>query len=362
MRIRVIFTASLIESIKKELILANTLSNLKLYKIANCLLLLNDGKSPEEIAKIVKNSVKTVYNWINEFFLRRISFLHRYHYRGRGGRPPKLSQKERNKLYKMITKGPEKNGYSCGCWNTPMISDLIYKKFKVVYNPRYVATLLKKMGLSYQKAKFVSDHLDEEKREEWTNKTWPGVLKKATAVGAAIIFVDEVSFAQWGSLARTWAPIGEQPEIKTTGKRKGLKMFGAIEFFSGSFQYLECDGRFNGKTYVKFLKKILRKFTCPVILIEDGAPYHRGAVVREFKEAMEMEGRLFAYSLPSYSPDYNPIEKLWKNTKRDATHCKYFPTFEELRASVTKAFKKFMRDAQQVIGVMKKLRENAGIA
>ena len=76
---------------------------------------------------------------------------------------------------------------------------------------------------------------------------------------------------------------------------------------------------------------------------------------------MEEEGRLFVHRLPSYSPDYNPIEKLWKNTKKDATHCKYFPTFEHLRSAVVKAFNTYMKDAAKVICVMKKLRENAGI-
>jgi hypothetical protein len=62
--------------------------------------------------------------------------------------------------------------------------------------------------------------------------------------------------------------------------------------------------------------------------------------------------------LPSFSPDYNPIEKLWKNTKRDATHLKYFKTFEELRNSVSETFKTYMEDASKIICVMKKLRED----
>ncbi|MEI6414667.1 MAG: hypothetical protein WCP34_10480, partial [Pseudomonadota bacterium] len=47
-------------------------------------------------------------------------------------------------------------------------------------------------------------------------------------------FGDEVSFAMWGSLARTWVPIGNQPVVKTKGIRKGLKMFGTIELVGGS--------------------------------------------------------------------------------------------------------------------------------
>jgi len=176
-----------------------------------------------------------------------------------------------------------------------------------------------------------------------------------------ILFGDEVSFAQWGSLCRTWAPRGKQPLIKTTGIRKGLKMFGAIEFFKGSFHYTETEGKFNGESYISFLKTSVSSYSKPIILIEDGAKYHHSEIVKKYKDEMKGKNKLFTHKLPSYSPDYNPIEKLWKNTKKDATHCKYFPTFDDLRNAVVKTFNKFMEDAAKVICVMKKMRQEAGI-
>ena len=119
---------------------------------------------------------------------------------------------------------------------------------------------------------------------------------------------------------------------------------------------------FNGKSYIEFLEQVLEQFICPVILIEDGAPYHRSAEVEQFKAEKEAEDKLFSYPLPSYSPDKNPIEKLGKNTKAEATHCKYFPTFDDLRNAVIKAFNKYLQDAMKVISVMKKLRLQAGVA
>jgi len=49
-------------------------------------------------------------------------------------------------------------------------------------------------------------------------------------------------------------------------------------------------------------------------------------------------------------------------TERDGTHCKYFPTFDDLRNAVMNAFEKYMRDATKVISFMKKLREQAGLS
>ena len=75
------------------------------------------------------------------------------------------------------------------------------------------------MGLSYQKAKFISDKVDEEEyrkaREKWIDETWPQILEKAKKNNSIILFGDEVPFAMWGSLARTWAPRGKQPVVKT---------------------------------------------------------------------------------------------------------------------------------------------------
>jgi 3-methyladenine DNA glycosylase/8-oxoguanine DNA glycosylase len=141
-----------------------------------------------------------------------------------------------------------------------------------------------------------------------------------------------------------------------------MKVFGVIGFFNGDFHYMETPDKFNAQTYVQFLETVVGQYNCPVILIEDGAKYHNGPDAREFKERMESEGKLFVHRLPSYSPDYNPIEKLWRKTKRDATHCKYFPAFDDLRNAVMNAFEKYMRDATKVIGVMKKLREQAGLS
>jgi transposase len=109
-----------------------------------------------------------------------------------------------------------------------------------------------------------------------------------------------------------------------------------------------------------FLHQLLAQITVPIILIEDGASYHRSQAIEQFRQTHA--DRLTVSRLPAFSPEFNPIEKLWKNTKKKATHLKYFKTFDELRASVLKAFRKYLEDATQVICVMKKLRTQAGLA
>lgn len=351
------------KKLKNEITVAEKLNNLRLYKITKTLLMISEGYHFDDIAIVFNVSSRTVYNWFNRFTAEGFSWLCGYHYQGRGVKS-RLNKIQKKRLYQIICEGPLKHGFDSGIWNSAMIVIIIEKEFETTYNPRYIPTLLAKIGISYQKAKFEAARLDDEDhkemRKEWDEKTWPEILKKAHDLNAVILFGDEVSFAQWGSLSKTWGPIGKQPKIKTCGKRKGLKMFGVIEFASGGFEYMECDGRFSGKTYITFLKQLLLTYSCPIILIEDGAPYHTSKMVTDFKEKAKNQ-YLYCYKLPSYSPDKNPIEKLWRNAKRAATHLKYFKTFEDLRESVLKAFNNFQNDATKVVCVMKKMRFEAGI-
>jgi transposase len=352
-----------VKRLEDEIDTAHRLNNLRLFKIVKCLLLVSQNTHRSEVARLLHVSERTVYNWTSRFILEGFSWLLGNHYKGRG-RKSKLTKGQKDILYNIVTKGPEAYGFDCGLWTSAMIAEVILQEFGVSYNSRYLCSLLKKLNITYQKVAFEPDRSEdnEKQRQEWVRVTGPKILKEAREKGAVILFEDEVSFAQWGSLARTWAPRGKQPKVKTAGKRKGLKMFGAIEFFGGAFHYMETPEKFNGASYIEFLQQLLKHYSTPVILIEDGASYHRSAIVKQFKEEMASSNRLFVYRLPSYSPDYNPIEKLWKNTKRDATHCKYFKTFDDLRASVINAFNQYTEDAGKVICVMKKMRTSAGVA
>ena len=239
------FSTDMLSRLRFEKIKAYKDGNLHRYRVIEVLLWIGDKNcklSFTEMAAFAGVTDRTIYNWMKGFMVDGFKWLLRQWFKGRGAKP-RLSKKQKDELYKMIQAGPEKNGFDSGVWNTAMIAELIWLKFGVKYNPRYLSGMLKKMGLSYQKAKFESAKADEEEykkaRKEWAENTWPKILEDAKKDNAIILFGDEVSFAMWGSLFRTWGPIGEQPIVKTKGCRKGLKMFGAIEFKSGQLHFME---------------------------------------------------------------------------------------------------------------------------
>jgi transposase len=230
-----------------------------------------------------------------------------------------------------------------------MIQQLIFERFGVYYNVFYLAQLLKNLGFSWQKAAFVSDHLDEAKRREWRAYTGPKALRLARAQGALLLFGDEASFPQWGTLSYTWARRGCQPKVPTSGKRKGYKVLGLIDYFSGRFFYQGQEGRLNTSSYLAFLTRVLAQTSQPIVLIQDGARYHTSQAAKAF--FAQQAARLTVFQLPSYSPDYNPIEKLWKKVNQQETHLHYFPTFEALTERVEQALLKFARTPQEILAL-----------
>jgi transposase len=293
------------------------------------LLLLADGQPAPRVAERVGVSGSTVYGWLRAFLAERWASLV---YRTSPGRPPRLAKAQKQRLAALVEAGPEAAGYASGCWNSAMVQDLIEREFGVRYSVRYVAELLRNLGFSYQKARFVSDHLDEAQRTHWRTHVWPAILREARRRGALLLFGDEASFAQWGSLGYTWAPRGQQPVVRTCGKRKGYKVFGLLDYFTGRLFARGHSGRFTAGGYCAFLAAVLAATDQPVVLVQDGARYHTAKDTRAFFAAHA--DRLTVYQLPAYSPDYNPIEHLWRNIKRRNTHNRYFPSFATLTEAV----------------------------
>ena len=332
------------QEVDRQLKTAQQLGNLRQVKYLLAILAVMDGQSFAQVALVLRVHEKTVTAWVCAFCCYGLKGAP---HQKPTGRPPKLTPTQKAALATLIDEGPVKAGFSGACWRSPMIQQMIYDRFGVLYNVFYIAQLLKNLGFSYQKAAFVSDHLDEDKRQAWRTTTWPQILRLAKERKALLLFGDEASCPQWGTLTYTWARRGQQPKVKTSGKRKGYKVFGLMEYFTGRFFYQGQAGRLNSAAYIAFLPRVLAQTTQPILLIQDGAKYHTSAETKAF--FAQQTARLQVFQLPTYSPDYNPIEKLWKKIKQQETHLHYFPTFEALTEKVEQALFTFANAPEEVL-------------
>jgi transposase len=134
-------------------------------------------------------------------------------------------------------------------------------------------------------------------------------------------------------------PEDKDPVVLHHPTRRTVGYFGAVRLRDGKFVFRREPEKFNAVTFWAFLKH-LRCVTAParrrVVLIADNAKYHHGQLHKPWRE--HHAERLALEFLPPYSPDMNPIERVWKLTRRQATHNRYFPTLDEIISAVETAF------------------------
>lgn len=151
---------------------------------------------------------------------------------------------------------------------------------------------------------------------------------------------DEVHFQQHGSRCRMWIP----PEIKDPvllhhPTRKSVGYFGAVRLRDGNFVRQREEDRFNAESFWRFLKKLKKvsgRSGRRVVVISDNAKYHHANLHKEWRR--KNKGQFALDFLPPYSPDLNPIERVWKLVRRLCLHNQYFPELEKVISTVEDRF------------------------
>ena len=131
-----------------------------------------------EVAELLHLGEQTVRDYVCAFIRKGVDSLS---YKRPSGRPPKSARPNVRRLANLISAGPEAAGLNTSArLSTVMIRDLILERFGVEYHPHYLCELLDALGFSFQKARFVSDHLDEVARQLWLQRPGPrfGVWRK----------------------------------------------------------------------------------------------------------------------------------------------------------------------------------------
>lgn len=134
-------------------------------------------------------------------------------------------------------------------------------------------------------------------------------------------------------------PEVKDPVVHHFPGRKSVGYFGAVRLRDGLFVATREPDKFNAQSFHNFMQKLLvvgstagRK----MVLITDNAKYHHAKLHREWRE--EHADRFVLYFLPPYSPDLNPVERVWKLVRRICLHNRYFHTLKEIEEVVENQF------------------------
>ena len=149
---------------------------------------------------------------------------------------------------------------------------------------------------------------------------------------------DEVHFQRHSSLIRMWAPKGQQPRVLSASTREKVGYFGALDLKTGYLLTKDAP-IFNAETFGDFLRYLLQHTQGKIHLILDNVSWHKAQDLSDF--FIVNRHRLVRIFLPPYSPELNPIERVWRVTRRQVTHNRHFESTDELKMVLCSQFAKW---------------------
>ena len=262
----------------------------RLGRRANALLLLDDGSSCEEVAKVLFLDDDTVRRWHRLFLEDGLEGLTRFEV---GGRDGFLSVVQETALKAFVTASLPRN--------TRHIGAFIEKEFGIVYESRSgLIALLHRLGLEYHKPEVIPRRLDEAKQKAFIE----GYEKLLNSLGddEAVLFADAVHPTHAARPVGCWAPKEETLAIEQTSGRQRLNIHGAIDLESGQTRMMEVE-TVDASSTIRLLEAIeaLYPMLALIHVFLDNARYARAGVAGPAGSADSVA--FYSALLPSPEPD-----------------------------------------------------------
>lgn len=128
-----------------------------------------------------------------------------------------------------------------------------------------------------------------------------------------------------------------------------VSIAGAVSQETGMLFILTAS-KFNAVSFERFLQKFLKKRTRrkkkKALLVLDNARYHKAHELKDYLE--EVKDRLELLFLPPYSPDLNPIEMVWRETRRNVTSNRYFGSLAEQKQKLLDYWAKYEEGSDEL--------------
>ncbi len=223
------------------------------------------------------------------------------------------------------------------------ICNYIETAFKKTYSTRGMTRWLKANNFCYKKPHAVPAKADQQAQAKFI-KDYKG-LKRKDPITEPILFADSVHPHHQTQLAYGWILRGKRYAVKTTGRQYRLNIMGSISLHNHHVEHLEAD-KIEADSIKQFFKQLSAAYPLAkkIHIILDNAGYHRSKDVRAFTKAH----RIKLHYLPPYSPNLNPIERLWKVMRERVTYNHYYETFSQF----SHAIREFLNNTEKIKSIL----------
>jgi transposase len=310
------------QTIRADLItlVRNGKAETRLTRRANALLLLDDGMSCQEIAKVLYLDDDTIRYWYELYSEKGLIWLADFGYKGRAC---ELTAAQQDALKSWVAQSLPQT--------TTVVGEWIEKSYGISYSRSALIKLLRRNDMEYRKPELVPPKLDPVKQQAFID----GYEKLLNTLGddEAVVFADAAHPTHAVRPAGCWAPKDTKIAIAGTSGRQRLNLHGAVDLETGATRMIEVT-TVDAVSTIALLMAIVTMYPTKRLIhvFLDNARYHHAVLVQEW--LARHGSRIKLHFIPIYCPHLNPIERLWGLMHRHVTHNRCHATYNDFCRSV----------------------------
>jgi len=187
---------------------------------------------------------------------------------------------------------------------------------------------LKYLGMKFRKVGTIPAAADVEAQQEFHDKKLQPRIKEAKAGKRELYFVDAAHFVLGTFLGYLWC--FSRIFVRASCGRQRFNVLGALNAITKKLITVTNDSYITSTQVCELLRRLAKQATCPITIVLDNARYQRCQLVMQLAQELGIE-LLF---LPTYSPNLNLIERLWKLLKKECLYCVYYENFSLFKKAI----------------------------
>jgi transposase len=195
--------------------------------------------------------------------------------------------------------------------------------------PTQVREFLKGLGLKDRKLGMIPAKADADEQAKFLDEQLRPRLRQAQGLRRVVCFVDAAHFVHGAFLGSLWCFV--RLLVRGPSGRKRFNVLGAIDAVTRELTTVVNETVIDAMAVCELLRKLSARYAgLPLTLVLDNARYQKCEVVRLLAAELKIE----LLYLPTYSPNLNRIERLWKFVKKEVLSCRYYEDFARFKAAI----------------------------
>jgi transposase len=231
----------------------------------------------------------------------------------------------------LLAKTPQDFGFFRTRWSCALLAMLLWEQEKIRVSPETVRRALARQEFVWRRPRPVVGPRDPDH-----DKKFRRIQRLVAALPAdeTVVFQDEVDVHLNPKIGCQWMPRGQQTEVVTPGNNEKRHLAGSLHWRTGRLILSAATTRRNAELFVAHLDDLRRSLRCYRVIhvVCDNARFHD---CRKTQEYLARWGhRIVLHYLPKYSPETNPIERVWWHMHETLTRNHRCQSIDELLANV----------------------------